>query len=115
MLEKIEKNERNLMKVESIIRALAIDSKEGMEMLVSHFIEKSVSEGDQRLVDPTTAVTDTPNTRTVDSAPHGRSHASTASWMSTVRSADRQLQPQGQTNPINQRPVVVRSSSFGRE
>lgn len=57
MLEKIEKNERNLMKVESIIRALAIDSKEGMEMLVSHFIEKSVSEGDQRLVDPTTAVT----------------------------------------------------------
>jgi len=56
MLDKIDKNERNLMKVESIIRALAIDAKEGMEMLVSHFIEKSVTEADQRLVDPTTAV-----------------------------------------------------------
>lgn len=55
MLDKIEKNERNLMKVESIIRALAIDTKEGMEMLVSHFVEKAMNEGDQRLVDPTTA------------------------------------------------------------
>eukprot|EP00658_Telonema_sp_P-2_P084977 TRINITY_DN9577_c0_g1_i5.p1 TRINITY_DN9577_c0_g1~~TRINITY_DN9577_c0_g1_i5.p1 ORF type:complete len:323 (-),score=85.25 TRINITY_DN9577_c0_g1_i5:380-1348(-) len=56
MLDKIDKNERNLMKVESIIRALAIDTKEGMEMLVTHFVEKAMAEGDQRLVDPTTAV-----------------------------------------------------------
>jgi len=57
MLDKIEKNERNLMKVESILEALAIDTKEGMEMLVSHFVDKAQGEGDQRLVDATTTVT----------------------------------------------------------
>jgi len=57
LLDKIEKNERNLMKVESILEALGIDTKEGMEMLVMHFVDKSqAAEGDQRLVDPTTAV-----------------------------------------------------------
>merc|ERR1711998_375979 len=54
MLDKLPKEEHNLLKVESIIKALGIDTKEGMEQLVSHFVNEDNDE--LRLVDPSQAV-----------------------------------------------------------
>jgi len=54
MLDKLPKEEHNLLKVESIIKALGIDTKEGMEQLVSHFVNEDNDE--LRLVDPSRAI-----------------------------------------------------------
>jgi len=54
MLDKLPKEEHSLLKVESIIKALGIDTKEGMEQLVSHFVNEDSDE--LRLVDPSHAV-----------------------------------------------------------
>lgn len=54
MLDKLPKEEHNLLKVESIIKALGIDTKEGMEQLVTHFVSEENDE--LRLVDPSFAV-----------------------------------------------------------
>jgi len=54
MLDKLPKEEHNLLKVESIIKALGIDTKEGMEQLVSHFVTEDNDE--LSLVDPSQAV-----------------------------------------------------------
>merc|ERR1711959_778085 len=54
MLDKLPKEEHNLLKVESIIKALGIDTKEGMEQLVTHFVNEDSEE--LRLVDPSHAV-----------------------------------------------------------
>merc|ERR1711871_859289 len=54
MLDKLPKEEHSLLKVESIIKALGIDTKEGMEQLVSHFVNEDSEE--LRLVDPSHAV-----------------------------------------------------------
>jgi len=54
MLDKLPKEEHSLLKVESIIKALGIDTKEGMEQLVAHFVNEDSDE--LRLVDPSHAV-----------------------------------------------------------
>lgn len=54
MLDKLPKEEHSLLKVESIIKALGIDTKEGMDQLVGHFVNEDSEE--LRLMDPAHAV-----------------------------------------------------------